>query len=459
VQTQRVARAGPEQAAVPPLVYEATRSPGQPLDDATRADMEPRFGADFSAVRIHTDVPAQRAAAALDAAAFTLGADVFFAANTWNPTSPGGRQLLAHELAHTVQQSRGPVALQRFVSCIRARMSLEDCPSRDPGEERLSQQEPMIVEYITAPEVGYVVANFGVGRTAVKGSVRSHPNWPQLVATVSQPGSQWQLLGLSDCHGDDAMNTTIRQQRADAVRAALPTAAAAHIVGARGANLFDCLTDNTTRLDRAWNRAVLIAAERREVTIGPTTVEGERPVPKPVPQPTADCSDDQEKEVAQAKPIAIEMARKALSALSDRDDAAVKQLLRKYFNDDSPRAYDAVRQGLIKTLQGLRVRVKLECENKGSFMYGHFCPSSSTSVTTAYVRKHVGLSVHLCEAAFGRSDLSLAATLVHEFSHLFDWTDDEEYCSGGCSASLSPEDAFDNADSYARFAQEAFIKL
>jgi hypothetical protein len=79
--------------------------PGQPLDRRTRAYFEPRFGCDFSHVRIHADVRAAEAAHAVDALAYTVGHDVVFAAEQYKPESSGGKHLLAHELAHTIQQS------------------------------------------------------------------------------------------------------------------------------------------------------------------------------------------------------------------------------------------------------------------------------------------------------------------------------------------------------------------
>jgi Domain of unknown function (DUF4157) len=80
------------------------RSPGVPLPEATRRTMEASFGRDFSAVRVHDDVRAAAAAAELDAAAFTIGQDVVFAAGRYTPSTAAGLRLLGHELAHTVQQ-------------------------------------------------------------------------------------------------------------------------------------------------------------------------------------------------------------------------------------------------------------------------------------------------------------------------------------------------------------------
>ena len=146
-------------AAVPVIVYEVLRSPGEPLDTHTRVFMEQRFGhdfaqisvaapqlsqsgltispandplereadrwadkalddsamdaqsrdesaADFSRVRIHTDARAAESSRAVNARAYTVGQDIVFSAGSYAPSTEAGRKLLAHELAHTLQQSR-----------------------------------------------------------------------------------------------------------------------------------------------------------------------------------------------------------------------------------------------------------------------------------------------------------------------------------------------------------------
>jgi uncharacterized protein DUF4157 len=87
---------------------------GQSLPDSERAFFEPRFGHDFGNVRIHTDANAAELAQSVNARAYTVGADVVFGAGEWSPGSTAGRRLLAHELAHVVQQAGGaPPAIRR----------------------------------------------------------------------------------------------------------------------------------------------------------------------------------------------------------------------------------------------------------------------------------------------------------------------------------------------------------
>jgi hypothetical protein len=96
-------------AAVPLIVQDVLRSPGQPLDAATRAFMEPRFGHDFSKVRIHADAKAAESAQKMNALAYTAGRDVVFGAGRYATQTTTGRMLLAHELTHVVQQQNGRV--------------------------------------------------------------------------------------------------------------------------------------------------------------------------------------------------------------------------------------------------------------------------------------------------------------------------------------------------------------
>lgn len=100
-------RSGSEarRSKVPPIVHDVLRSPGRSLDPDARASMEPRFGHDFSRVRVHADTRAAESAQAVDALAYTVGRDIVFAAGQYTPETTKGQRLLAHELAHVVQQS------------------------------------------------------------------------------------------------------------------------------------------------------------------------------------------------------------------------------------------------------------------------------------------------------------------------------------------------------------------
>jgi hypothetical protein len=108
----------PEAAEAETAETPGTRSPvhdvlasggGQPLDTDTRGDMEARMGADFSDVRIHTDTAADASAKGIGAHAYTVGNNVVFQRDAYDPSSSQGRTTLAHELTHVIQQRSGPV--------------------------------------------------------------------------------------------------------------------------------------------------------------------------------------------------------------------------------------------------------------------------------------------------------------------------------------------------------------
>lgn len=88
----------------PPIVHEALQSSGQSLDLTTRDFFEPRFGHDFSGVRVHADAKAAESARAINAVAYTVGRDITFGAGRYTPATVEGSRLLAHELTHVIQQ-------------------------------------------------------------------------------------------------------------------------------------------------------------------------------------------------------------------------------------------------------------------------------------------------------------------------------------------------------------------
>lgn len=87
-------------------VHEAITSTSQPLDSSTREFMEQSFGHDFSHVKVHTDTKAVESSREADARAYTIGSDVVFGEGEYAPGTRSGRSLIAHELAHVVQQQQ-----------------------------------------------------------------------------------------------------------------------------------------------------------------------------------------------------------------------------------------------------------------------------------------------------------------------------------------------------------------
>ncbi|SFR69225.1 protein of unknown function [Agromyces sp. CF514] len=90
-------------------VLDVVSGGGAPLEPAVRTDMESRIGADFGDVRVHTDGAAHESAKSVGANAYTVGSNVVFQRDAYDPGSLAGQTTLAHELTHVVQQRSGPV--------------------------------------------------------------------------------------------------------------------------------------------------------------------------------------------------------------------------------------------------------------------------------------------------------------------------------------------------------------
>ena len=133
---------GSEGAGIAPdIVHDVLSSPGRPLEPRTRAFMEPRFGRDFSGVRVHTDARAAESARSVAAHAYTVGQDLVFGQGRYSPDTASGTRLLAHELAHTVQQS----------TVSRPQAKLEIDASDSPLEAAADQAADAVLQGRTVP--------------------------------------------------------------------------------------------------------------------------------------------------------------------------------------------------------------------------------------------------------------------------------------------------------------------
>ena len=136
--TQRLQAGHAGSLEAPPLVQEVLASPGQPLDAATREFMEPRFGHDFSKLRVHADPRAAESAHAVGARAYTGGTHVVFGRNQYSPGSPDGRRLLAHELTHVLQQT-GASGGEAAPSADGAAIQREPQPDAPPVRQKIKK--------------------------------------------------------------------------------------------------------------------------------------------------------------------------------------------------------------------------------------------------------------------------------------------------------------------------------
>jgi hypothetical protein len=171
---------------------------GVPLDTASRSFFEPRFGHDFSSVRVHANDAAAESAAAIDAQAYTIGHDVVFGAGRWSPDSTAGRRLLAHELAHVAQQSDGAPGMIR-----REPIEGDDLtPTEDP--EPL--QKPGLPPPNKAPSCDEVCGNSAETCVRAPGEECSEDMTKKLMTAWQAAATQ--IAGAIDALGESPLSAT-----------------------------------------------------------------------------------------------------------------------------------------------------------------------------------------------------------------------------------------------------------
>ena len=307
-----------ERTTVPPIVHDVLRQPGTPLNARARALFEPRFGRDFSHVRVHTGADAAASAKAVNALAYTVGSHVVFAREQTPDQNP---RLLAHELVH-VEQQRGAAAiipatftkanhaqenvadrvadqvmmsspniettpragslLSRWIDCNSAPftgMQLGPaCPQRVPGEIARSRGG-LIVGAIDSPENGEIAFGFAVG-SGNASSLAANPVWRAFGSNIAGSTDHWEILGFTDCEGPESLNTALRQERAVKVLAQLPAAARSRIDHVAGAAMGDCVAQNDSESNRKFNRSVVF--RRTSETVGLTAEAADVITPGPI---------------------------------------------------------------------------------------------------------------------------------------------------------------------------------
>lgn len=194
----------------PAQVDDVLRSSGQTLDVHARSFFEPRLGFDLSRVRIHADRAASNSAQSINALAYTTGSNIAFAAGQYQPETDSGRRLIAHELAHVLQQTGGDQGFVRRLGDVSKAPLMLGCaipPSNVPPTN----------EFVLFPNRG---TTLDATAKAKVGNYVDRYN-------ASGSGAAVRIDGFASEPGDDALNWQLSCNRAGAVHDELvhPTAA------------------------------------------------------------------------------------------------------------------------------------------------------------------------------------------------------------------------------------------
>ena len=203
---QRRAVSSADVTSVPNSVPQVLRSSGRPLDRPTLNFMQSRFGHDFSGVRVHTGSEAAASARSIHAQAYTLGNNVVFAENQYQPSTAIGRRLLAHELTHVIQQdNHTTVRLRRSFPCTTGVLTDTRC------EDAQGSGHPSGVDLEAFAEEKSTVTSTHDAQIAT------------FKADWVKDGSKDEVKvhGYASCDGEPELNVQLSCARAEAVKAKL----------------------------------------------------------------------------------------------------------------------------------------------------------------------------------------------------------------------------------------------
>lgn len=157
---------------IPPSVARVLANSGHPMQTTLRQDMEQRFGQNFSQVRVHTGEVAEQSARDISARAYTIGRNIVFGSGEYTPQTRAGKQLLAHELTHVLQQSGGVSSSGVSVT---SRSPTDEAITTTANSLKISDQTPNKIQRVPSPPSSSTKGHCGFGiTTAVPGFVQSH---------------------------------------------------------------------------------------------------------------------------------------------------------------------------------------------------------------------------------------------------------------------------------------------
>jgi Domain of unknown function (DUF4157)/Lysine-specific metallo-endopeptidase len=431
---QRAATQTSGPCVAPAIVHEVLKSSGRPLGSEGRAFFESRFGHDFSRIRVHADARAAESARSLNALAYAVGNDIVFDTGRYAPETAVGRKLLAHEIAHVVQQN-GADVIRRATPPTPSPLPAA-VPAPGPGDFEITR-----VEGSTTDEIFF----------AKNSSTLSSDALTQIASIKSSAPTGVKLLGFSSA--DET--ATVAQERANKVKAELvksPGAVAVNsAVGSAAAQV---------------GQANFPSVRKVEVVVGsaaPKTLncKAKDAAGKLINPPKQSCTVmDPATQTAfnSALTIANDAMTRASAAVASSPSAADAAIIDQFFGN-----HDAGTLSTLKTnLGNLKTHVAGlpgitscggQCDSGG-------CDGGSTIAYNQGV--DAASSMTLCVPTFKSlaNDNDRARNLMHESAHGTSplggasgtGTADVAYRHERIIFQLSPADRLRNSDSYALFA-------
>lgn len=296
----------PDRARQPRTSATPVRQPkaaaAQPLAKGVREKMETGFGHDFSAVRVHADSESASQTRAIGAQAYTVGSDVHFAAGRYQPQSEAGQQLLAHELAHVVQQAHGgaaggaeqradtaavrigrgetvsPAALGGAPVAVQAKPDAPDKPADAPLKTDPNKLSENIDKF--GHNSATLTGQHSKSITALAAAIAAR------LAIVASGRATITITGHTDTSGDEKYNKDLGQKRADAARTTLEAALAKQKIGSGKIGTIDTASTGESDLANPTKDGVKEPLNRRVVIM--VKIEAPPPVvvvPGPSPWP------------------------------------------------------------------------------------------------------------------------------------------------------------------------------
>jgi outer membrane protein OmpA-like peptidoglycan-associated protein len=418
---------------VPPSVQEALASSGQLLEAETRTFMEARFGYDFGQVRVHIDRGAAQSAREMNALAYTVGQDVVFGAGQYAPRTVEGQKLLAHELAHTLQQEGAMPLVRRQASNLRVE-GLYEGRAADPDFVYFNLDRPSAGD--VPPESVLDPGEEGKIRTKVQ-------------AALAANTSEMSLYGFASEEGTPADNNALIKRRLNAVTNVL---VAAGFAPPRQIHATPNLACSAGKYDyRMW----------RAVEMQPGTAASTRSCARSTLQPAA-CPPDQMTAMTGVITQALALINGPTGALArlDRfihqpaDEPGVSTALDTYFgNSHTVQTARAVRERVVAirdflSTLGTSGHTALLCGSADE-------PTCHTGSPANESREHNRVTV--CPNFFTDPEYVhlQKEILIHESSHGSRIaTDDRAYQSERVILILSTQQALANAQSLTDFILE-----